>query len=337
MSEFEIIYSAKNGFTKISLEEPPSSLEEDEVLIRPKAIGICGSDILSMRTYKGENLRLGHEWVGTVEAIGDKTKFKIDQKVSSTAMLGCGECKPCLEQKNNLCVNPTILGSDKLGMLRSWVVLKNHQITPMPDLSVEDCSLLEVLAVGDEAIRKLQSLTDEKQKLLIIGAGPVGVMTSFIAQKLDYDYEVVEVEKYRLNKAKEMNLNATALGMALLDDRFKCKFNMIIDCSGDNGGKPGGFKYIPYFASRGVKVVFVGKYSAPQQVNLEHFFSSTAQCLWMRGMSDKSYQETVKNWSSSVGEITSIAISHQFDSNQVQEAFDTANSQKESLKVLINI
>ncbi|MCD8034753.1 MAG: alcohol dehydrogenase catalytic domain-containing protein, partial [Alistipes sp.] len=84
-------------------------LGEDEILIRIKKIGICGSEIHS---YHGEHpatcypVVQGHEYSGIVTAIGSKvTKCKPGDKVTARPQLACGQCAPCRRGQYNVCEN----------------------------------------------------------------------------------------------------------------------------------------------------------------------------------------------------------------------------------------
>lgn len=337
MKEYEVVYSAKSGFQKKALDEVPTSVNEGEVIIRPFRVGVCGSDLHNMNQYQGDELRLGHEWVGEIILTSNNSKFTVGDYVSSTALLGCGTCEACSNDESNQCISPTVLGSEKLGMIRSWVGLPEHNLIKLPKLSLEACALLEVAAVGDEAVNQLKAMTKEKGKLLILGAGPVGVMTALSAKKQGYDYDIIEIESGRVKLGKDMGLNIFSLGQMLLDKSNEKVYNLVIDCSGDNSGKPGGFKYLPFFCAKQAKIVLVGKYSSKQELNVEHFSNITAQMHWMRGMKTSSYEETVKFWKDDIESITSNLITHSFSTDQTDEAFQAALEGKTSLKVLIEI
>src|SRR5438477_10572669 len=90
-------------------EMPVSEIDEEEVLLRVGAVGVCGSDIHQYHNSQSWPVRvpivLGHEFCGTVAEVGARVKgFREgDRVVSETAATICGECLYCRTGKYNLC------------------------------------------------------------------------------------------------------------------------------------------------------------------------------------------------------------------------------------------
>ena len=90
-----------------NIEKP--EIKDNEVLIKVKLTGICGSDLHAYRghhPFRKPPVILGHEVSGTVEEIGGMVdNIKIKDRVTVEPQLGCGECEYCFVGKYNLCIN----------------------------------------------------------------------------------------------------------------------------------------------------------------------------------------------------------------------------------------
>ena len=334
----EALYSSTSGFSLEDINSPPSELSGDQILIKPTMVGICGSDLFALRTFEGENFRIGHEWVGEVVATGPDSKLQIGDRVSSPAVLGCGKCDFCQEGKNNLCTQSPTLGSQDLGMLRTWVVLNSWQVAKVPNQCDDHgAALLEVAAVADEAFRLLDQLDGKKENLLIAGAGPVGVFCAIVAKERGLNYQLLEIEKERIEKAKSMGLNVLPVGQALLDTGHAGQYDALLDCSGDNNGKPGFWKYFHYFAAVGIRGIIVGKYKDDPTINSNLFAKKQALLFWMRGMSTNDLQKSIDDWAPKIKKYQADFIDNTFSLREVQKAFEFAKDRKETLKVMIKI
>src|SRR5271166_5744649 len=104
------------GHLDLRIEDMPRpEIRSDDVLIRSKAVGICGSDVDMYRgVYSGLwklPVVLGHEFAGEVAEIGSNVKgLRIGDKVTSEEIMWCGYCKPCKAGFPNYCENLEELG-----------------------------------------------------------------------------------------------------------------------------------------------------------------------------------------------------------------------------------
>ena len=100
---------------KIEIQEtPPPTPAEDEVLIKPIRIGVCGSDVsfyLGHRATPYTPFILGHEVVGRIAAVGEKvTELEVGQRVIVEPNYTCGNCTFCRSGRGNICPNKKSLG-----------------------------------------------------------------------------------------------------------------------------------------------------------------------------------------------------------------------------------
>ena len=164
-----------------------------QVKVRIEAGGICGSDLHYYRhggfgTVKLlQPMVLGHEIAGTIVDIGDGVVgLAVGQRVAINPSRPCGKCAYCLAGTRNLCTDIHFYGSAMRfphvqGGFREYLVCEAAQALAVPDnVSSTDAAFAEPLAVCLHALRQAGSMFG--QRVLITGAGPIGVLTAIAAR-----------------------------------------------------------------------------------------------------------------------------------------------------------
>jgi len=191
-------YIQKPG-TIQAIEQDIPQIESTQVLVRVQYICLCGSDGgLYNGTYKGPfsyPIRFGHEWSGSVEAVGDDvTDFYPGDRVTGDCSKYCGTCKYCEEDKN-LCSSIEKFGITIDGASAEYVVkdpaylYRDTRNTPL-----EYLCLTEPLSVAAHLIGKITRVTSglRAKKILIYGGGGIGLGALLILKHL-YGCERVDV------------------------------------------------------------------------------------------------------------------------------------------------
>lgn len=158
-----------------------------EVLIKTRAVSICGSDLGAYRLHEVSDrwappIVLGHEFSGDIVALGEGvTGLEIGQRVAANPILYCKECYYCQRGMINLCghrhsLGTSIGGSAADGALQEYFTIRQEAIIPLDDkVSYEQGSLLEPLAVCLCGAKN--GSFGEGERVIVIGAGPIGLMT----------------------------------------------------------------------------------------------------------------------------------------------------------------
>jgi threonine dehydrogenase-like Zn-dependent dehydrogenase len=188
-----------SGVRKVEIREdlPKPEINPDEVLIRVKKCGICGSDIGSYLTGAMESQRiiLGHEFSGEIVEVGDKVKkLKIGDRVTANNNIPCLDCYYCNHGLENMCVHYTI-GVTHDGAFAEFVKVRADRIHNLPDsVSFEEAALIEPLSNGVQAVRKSGLKIGENAA--VFGAGPIGLMTiqALKAAGASYIYVIEPIE-----------------------------------------------------------------------------------------------------------------------------------------------
>ncbi|MFT9846069.1 zinc-dependent alcohol dehydrogenase [Aneurinibacillus sp. REN35] len=190
------------------------TLADNEVLIKVKVTGICGSDI---HTYKGLHLFrkppviIGHEIAGEVVKVGDAvTKFQIGDRVTVEPQMGCTTCENCLTGNVNYCEYREAPGvKGWYGTMAEYFAAPELCVFKIPDsMSYDQAVLVEPFAVGVHAVRKADIQLGDK--VAILGAGPIGLFTLTAAKAAGATTTLVtDVMEYALEGAKKMGASHT--------------------------------------------------------------------------------------------------------------------------------
>lgn len=159
-----------------------------EVLVRVEAVGICGSELEGYRGHSAVRrapLVMGHEFAGEIVEAGPLSATATEPaadlacgRVVVNPLLACGRCPRCLEGRPNVCRDRRIVGIHRPGAFAEYVAVPASGVTLVPDgMDAALASLAEPLAVCVHAIRL--ALPDGRAPggLLVLGAGPIGLLT----------------------------------------------------------------------------------------------------------------------------------------------------------------
>jgi threonine dehydrogenase-like Zn-dependent dehydrogenase len=183
------------GTREIALEEVPDpEAGEDEVVLEVELAGICGSDVHGYRGHPGPRvppLVLGHEVVGRV---GDAT-------YAVYPLIGCGECARCEAGEDNLCADWRLIGMHRPGVFAERVVVPRRSLVPLPEgLDLRRAVLAEPLACCVGALA--QHDLGPGDFVAVFGAGPIGLLTTFLAAREGATVRAVDPVAARLETAE---------------------------------------------------------------------------------------------------------------------------------------
>jgi len=204
------------GLTFVADVPAPRVTRPDEVLIRVKAAGICGTDVDIYRsdpqlmTRMKEHLPLitGHEFCGIVEDIGKGVHgLSAGDYVSAEMHIICGVCHNCRTGNGQWCLNTIIRGITGPGTFADYVVLPASAVIPLPpDLPEEVGAYLD--AVGN-AVHTVRSVDMVGKDVAILGAGPMGIMATALCKLMGARrVYVTDVQEALLKAAKEEGADA---------------------------------------------------------------------------------------------------------------------------------
>ena len=191
-------------FRNVPVPEPGP----DQVLIRIKKIGICGSDIHvnhGTHPYTSYPVTQGHEVAGQIVALGDDVEgFSIGQKVTIEPQIRCGECWPCRHGKYNCCEKLKVMGFQATGAASEYFAAPSLNVTALPgSLTYSEGAMIEPLAVTVHAARRFKEL--EGAKAVVLGCGPIGILLIQSLKALGADKVfATDISDKRLELAREL-------------------------------------------------------------------------------------------------------------------------------------
>jgi L-iditol 2-dehydrogenase len=151
----------------------------DQVLIKIKKIGICGSDIHvfhGTHPYTPFPVTQGHEVAGQIVKTGENVKeFTVGQKVTIEPQVFCGKCWPCRHGKYNLCENLKVMGFQTTGTASEYFAVDASKVTPIPDcMTYSEGAMIEPLAVTVHAVKRYEDI--KGANVVVLGCGPIGIL-----------------------------------------------------------------------------------------------------------------------------------------------------------------
>ncbi|MDL2409447.1 alcohol dehydrogenase catalytic domain-containing protein [Rhizobium calliandrae] len=234
-----VLFKAVGGPLTIAETEAPQ-LGVDEVLLRVSACGICGSDLHMTEDPQTFGLKqggiLGHEISGEVVTCGaEVADFKSGDRVAVAPMRGCGHCDSCRRGEPAWCAKMRLIG----GGYAEFVTVAGRQCRHLPDdLPTEEGALAEPVAVGLHAV--MRSGLKPGERVLIIGAGPIGLLVAFWARRLGAAHVVVaDLNRHQAERSAKVGATGFALSGEGLAQEFRQltggEPDIVFECVGKRG------------------------------------------------------------------------------------------------------
>ncbi|NOZ26941.1 MAG: alcohol dehydrogenase catalytic domain-containing protein [Chloroflexi bacterium] len=174
-------YSDRPGSVELR-EVPEPKPGRGQVLIRVRAVGVCGSDLHQWHGPVSWQVNypviLGHEFAGTIAAVGeDVHDWQVGDRVAcETAAEICGKCIYCHTGQYNVCPERKGFGYGVDGAMATYVVARQELLHRIPDgVSFEEAALTEPASVAFNAIVE-KSRPRPGDLVVILGPGPIGLM-----------------------------------------------------------------------------------------------------------------------------------------------------------------
>ncbi len=183
-----------------------------EALVRPTRMGVCATDIELCKGYMGFAGVLGHEFVGVVEAVGDKAdKDRIGQRVVGEINCVCGVCDLCKAGLRSHCRERTVLGiAGRDGCFAEAFVLPVANLHAVPENIDDDHAVfVEPLAAALQVVRQIK--IEGRPFITVLGDGRLGLLCAQVLAKLNATVRVVGKYEAKLRLAEKWNIPARLL------------------------------------------------------------------------------------------------------------------------------
>lgn len=172
-------------YRQFAIEDfPVPTLQPNEVLVRVRVCGICGSDVHGMDGSSGRRIPpivMGHEAAGVIAEIGSAvTGWSKGDRVTFDSTVSCGECWYCRRGEINLCENRRVLGVScgeyrRHGAFAEFVAVPQRILYRLPDnLSFEQAAMVEAVSVAVHAIERTP--LELNAAVAVVGTGMIGLL-----------------------------------------------------------------------------------------------------------------------------------------------------------------
>lgn len=252
------------------VEEVPAPLSgPGQVVVDVARVGVCGTDA---EFYTGEMqylheghaqfpMRLGHEWTGTVAAVGANVDPRwLGRRVIGDTMLGCGRCRRCQQGNQHVCAQRFEVGirGGFAGALAEQLAVPASSLHALPD-AVDDVAGA-LVEPGGNALRAVRGAAlSPGDRVLVLGPGTIGLLVAMFAQAEGAEVHLMGRSARSLDFARTLGFD----GVWGADDLPDLAFDTVIDASN-----------APTLPARaldlvepGKRVVYVGLAGSPSQID----------------------------------------------------------------------
>jgi threonine 3-dehydrogenase len=216
----------------IVLGEPKGA----DVLVRIHSASICGTDLhiykwndWAARAYRPP-LRLGHEFGGTVIAVGpDVRTIKVGDHVTAETHIACGHCHQCRLNRGHTCDNLQLFSRLGLGCFSDHTIVPGAALRVVPpDIPIDLLTIMEPLGVS---VRAVSEAAVAGQRVLILGAGPIGLFAVLAAHAYGAaEIVATDLSPFRQRLAGQLGAREVG-GPELLASAFR-RFDVVIETTG---------------------------------------------------------------------------------------------------------
>ncbi len=216
------------------VQAPEPEIGPDDVLVRVRACGICGSDVHGLdgsTRRRFPPLIMGHEAAGEVARVGNRVHdLRPGDRVCFDSMISCGRCFYCARGEVNLCDNREVLGVSpgpyrRHGAFAEFVAVPRRIVYPLPDnLSYQHAAMIEPVSVAVHAV----GLTSIRlgDTAVVVGAGMIGLLAIQAARLAGCSRVIaVDVDASRLEMARRVGATETAEAPVDADVAIECVGN----------------------------------------------------------------------------------------------------------------
>ena len=322
---------AEPGLVLAEVPEPEIGI--NDVLIRVRKTGICGTDlhIYNWDEWAAKTIPVpmvvGHEFVGEVARFGSNVAdFQVGDLVSGEGHVVCGRCRNCMAGRRHLCAHSIGLGVNRPGAFAEYVALPMTNIWHhWPGVGEDVAAIFDPFG---NAVHTALSFPVLGEDVLVTGAGPIGCMATAVVRHAGARHVVVtDLNPYRLELARKMGASLAVdprereLGDVQRELGMSEGFDVGLEMSGNAEALRGMIANMAH----GGRIAVLGIPTAETTLHLEAIIFSM---LTIKGIYGREMYETWYQMSAMVTSGLDIepVITHRFSHRDFEEAFAVARS-----------
>jgi len=324
-------------------EMPVPTIGAREVLIKTRALSICGTDlhIWHWDTWSANRLKppliVGHEFCGDVVEIGkDVTQVKVGDFVSAESHIIDHTCNLCRTGNGHICRNTQIIGVDRDGCFAEYIAMPAENVWQNPpEMPVEIAALMENFG---NAVHTAMAMPVVARKVLVTGCGPVGLMAILVARaagaRVIY---ATDISAYRLNLARQIGAVAINAARENISEKIMREtdgegIDVLLEMSGAPSAIRDGFAVL----KKGGAAAMLGLPDKPFEFDFGDLV--ILRGITLRGIAGRKMWET---WYEARGLIRSGAVdlapivTHKFKMSEFEKAFAVMESGESGKVVMV--
>jgi len=318
--------------------------KDDEIVVRMKVCGLCGSDLEKTTiSYGMGSTRLGHEPVGEIAKVGDNiTGFKEMERVFTHHHVPCYSCYYCSHNAETMCDSYQLNNLEPCGLSEEFLVSSMHiqrgGVLKLPtSVTDEEASLIEPLACCIRALNKcdLKGIED----IVIMGAGPVGIMNALLARDAGVKRVIlIDPNEFRLDFGKRMGfevlhpINDEEKTRSIKDVLSGRGADLVVVATGNQNAFIQSLKML----RKGGSIVLFGVPARSSFVNIDlsFLYANEISILSSYAATEVETNRALKLLADRRLNFGSL-ITHQFNLENAESAFRCAHDAVDAMKVVI--
>jgi len=330
------------GAQHIEIRDVPDPvIGPQDVLVRPRYVGICGTDLSAWEYGMFEGgVIIGHEFSGIVEQTGeDVTTISEGDSVVPNSLLPCLDCRYCKTEKHSLCESMQMVGISINGGMADLVSLPERMLHKLPHgTDLKQAALVEPLSIVVRGFKR--TIFNPEMRLLILGAGPIGLLALLYAKHKDAnEIYVSEVKEARLNLASKLGstqaINPKKQPLVLSLDTLTQQrgIDLVVECTGSAGPTAESFSLV----NRGGRILVLGICEDPVEAD---FMTGVLNELTIdfSYLGYAEFPEAIELISSGKIDVTPLISKIIPLERVIEEGFESlTSSESEDVKVLVEI
>ena len=284
-------------FEEVEIPAP----REKEVLVKVKAVGICGSDIPRVYETGAHKMPLipGHEFSGVIEKVGENvSESLLGKRVAVFPKIPCGKCARCQKGEPDLCLNYDYSGSRRDGAFAEYVTVPASNVMELPEeISFEEGAMTEPLAVATNAVRTGCAGLNPKNeniKIAVCGMGTIGLMVVMLLKGMGFSdiYVIGNKESHKI-RAFDLGIDASHYcdiradePVAWLKENTK-GLSVYFECVGSNDS----IRYGLEAGDQRCRLIFVGNPRSDMYFSRDTYWEILRKQMHIMGIWNSTYKE----------------------------------------------
>lgn len=308
----------------------PSLVRPTDVLVEIKAIGICGTDIHAFsgrQPFFSYPRVLGHELGVEVVETGEAVKnLKPGDRCSVEPYLNCGKCLPCLKGKSNCCESLQVLGVHSDGGMTKYIIVPEAKLHRSEKLGFRELSVVETYGIGCHAVSRAQ--VGKGDKVLVIGAGPIGITAIDFAFLEGAEVHVLDLSEERLDFCQRHGKGQHFFNSEPPENQY----DVVFDATGNAQSMQNALR----FAAHGGKVVFIGLFQGDFSFHDPYFHKKELTLMSSRNALPGDFERIIALLEDGAIDLTPF-ISHSLSFSEAPDFFANLSKKAGLIKAVIEL